>query len=576
MSTHTISRQLFYLFLCNLAIVFIGMGLFPILPLYAMAFGASPAMSGLFMASTYTAISVGSISAGWLGARLGRKRLFVGAGLISLPAVFLLGQVTALWQVVVLTAVLWLTGGIGLTMSNVFTGLIASSNKRGKAFGLLHLASPLGALLGGITVSRLLAWQGYPFLFAVLTLVWAVWPAVALLVVERPATAPAAKDGDKAGATAVSFSRSFYLLLGITLLATVAISISRLGTSFAMQALSFSTADVASTTAVSGLVTMPVVYYIGLLSDRLGRRRFLSLGYLLAAAGALSLIFSSQLWHFWLGAILLLIARTVSNSMGAALATDILQPEELERGLAWLTTTSWMSGVVAFAGAGQLFQTLGPAGLYLLVAGMALVAALQLRRVQYRAAPIPVAASRSITRPRRLALRPVSLWRLVGLVGITLLLSGCLAAITEPDESASPTPPATAVSSPIPAAPTATPTVVPEPTATATPDPVQPERLTFPPGSSTLTRTGEMAGQTQKIYLLAATAGQVVQISVTTPDNSVLFHLHGQADGVDYKHLLDGEMSWQGLLPIAQDYVLTLDALGDGERSYILAVTLDP
>jgi hypothetical protein len=296
----------------------------------------------------------------------------------------------------------------------------------------------------------------------------------------------------------------------------------------------------------------------------------------LAALGALSLIFSSQLWHFWLGAILLLIARTVSNSMGAALATDILQPEELERGLAWLTTTSWMSGVVAFAGAGQLFQTLGPAGLYLLVAGMALVAALQLRRVQYRAAPIPVAASRSITRPRRLALRPVSLWRLVGLVGITLLLSGCLAAITEPDESASPTPPATAVSSPIPAAPTATPTVVPEPTATATPDPVQPERLTFPPGSSTLTRTGEMAGQTQKIYLLAATAGQVVQISVTTPDNSVLFHLHGQADGVDYKHLLDGEMSWQGLLPIAQDYVLTLDALGDGERSYILAVTLDP
>lgn len=592
MSTQTNTRQLSYLFLCNLAILFIGMGLFPILPLYAMEFGASPATASLFMASTYCAISVGTFSTGWLAARIGRKRLFVGAGLVSLPAVFLLGQATALWQVFVLTAFLWLTGGIGLTLTNVFTGLLAHSQSRGKSFGLLHLGSPLGALIGGLTVSRLVAWQGYPFLFTVLTLVWAVWPAVGLLVVERPLAAPADKNVRTRQQTAVSFNRPFYQLLGVTLLATVAINISRLGTSLVMQALRFSAADVASTTAVSGLLAMPVVYYFGTLSDRLGRRRFLSLGYLLAAIGALSLILSTQLWHFWLGAIFLLIARSVSSSLTAALATDILAPDELERGLAWLNTTSWVTGVIAFAATGQMIETLGLT-FYLLVAALALGAVWQLRLIQDRAAAAPVTPRRSFQQNKRLTLRLAALWRLV-LLGAGLLLVGCVSPAlhshdvspnTPGDTVVSPTIPVTATirtpGTQTPTEPPATPSVtaVPEPVMTteiATPDPGQPKWLTFPPGDNSLTIKGSMPGQTQQVYLLPLIAGQPVQISITSPENSILFHLHGQEDGIVYKHLLDGEMSWQGILPISQAYVLTLDALGDQPSSYTLSVSLVP
>jgi MFS family permease len=403
MSTQTINRQLFYLFLCHLAIVFIGMGLFPILPLYAMAFGATPAVAGLFMASTYASISTGTLVTGWLAARVGRKRLFVGAGLLSLPAVFLMGQATALWQAAILTNVLWLTGGIGLTLTNVYTGLIAHSHSRGKSFGLLHLASPLGALIGGTAVSQLVAWQGYAVLFMALTLVWAVWPAVGLLVKDRPAAAAA--KGQQKKETAVSFSASFHLLLLVTLLATTSINVSRLGTSFTMQALQFSASAVASTAAVSGLIAIPVVYSIGALSDRLGRGRFLMASYLFAAVGALSLIVSTQLWHFWLGAILLLISRTVSSSVASALATDILAPEDLEQGLSWLNTAGWITGVAAFAGAGQVMETLGPTALYLMVAGLALVAARQLRRIHYRKnssrPSITDANSRAPARPPR-------------------------------------------------------------------------------------------------------------------------------------------------------------------------------
>jgi hypothetical protein len=300
----------------------------------------------------------------------------------------------------------------------------------------------------------------------------------------------------------------------------------------------------------------------------LGRRRFLTMSYLLAAAGALTLILASQLWHFWLAATFILIARSVSSSVGAALATDLLAPEELGRGLAWLSTAGWITGVVAFAGAGYAIETLGPTALYLMMAALALVAALQLRRIRYQAAVAvpgqPVVAYRPMLPAKGFRLRLAGLWRLLVLA---LLITGCLPNVAGYQL------PAVVIDSNRPARTTvATPT--PELSLTPEASTIQPERIVFPPDSSSVTIQAVLPGQTQKVYWLWAEAGQTVSISTTTPDNSVLFHLHGQADGVVYKHLLEGEMSWQGVLPISQEYVLTLDALGEDSRSYRLDVLL--
>lgn len=393
MNTQLVPRQLFYLFLCNLAIVFIGMGLFPILPLYAMEFGASPAISGLYMASTYAAILGGTLVANRLARYTGRKRLFVATGLFSLPAVLLLGQATALWQVVLLTAIIWFAGGIGLILNNVFTGLIAGSHNRGKSFGLLQLSTPLGALVGGMTVSYLMAWRGYAWLFVVLSFVWAVWPLVGLLVQDRPGPAAAVGVAEQDKETAVSFPPSFILLLLATLLLGVTLNVSRLGVPLSMRALSFSASAVASTATISGLVTIPVVYSVGALSDRLGRRRFLIATYVLAAVGALSLAFATHLWHFWLAATLILVAHTVSASVGTAMAADILSPDKLGRGLALFTSAGWFTGVIMFAVAGRLMEMVGSAALFLAVAFLAVLAAGQLRRIHDGVFPKPTPAA---------------------------------------------------------------------------------------------------------------------------------------------------------------------------------------
>ena len=113
------NKRLVYVFLSNFAILFVGMGVFPLLPLYAAEFGAGPAEIGIYMAVTYISISVGTMLTSWLSERLSRRKTYLAAGVMGIPALVLLGQASSLWQVVILTSVVWFSGGIGLALANV-------------------------------------------------------------------------------------------------------------------------------------------------------------------------------------------------------------------------------------------------------------------------------------------------------------------------------------------------------------------------------------------------------------------------------------------------------------------------
>ena len=98
-------------------------------------------------------------------------------------------------------------------------------------------------------------------------------------------------------------------------------------------------------------------------------------------------------------------------------------------------------------------------------------------------------------------------------------------------------------------------------------------RIQFAPGATSDIITGSTNGENQVHFVLSAAAGQTMVINVTSPNNGVLFHLQGLNDGQVYKHLLDGELSWQGVLPQAQDYLLVLDAVG-GATTYTIYVSI--
>jgi MFS family permease len=375
MSNQNANKQLIVLFFASFAILFVGMGLFPVLPLFAARFGATNTMIGIFFALISASTAAGPMFAGLLAERLGRKRLFIASGILGVPALLLLGKATALWQVVFMTSIVWFSGGLNLGLISIFTGLYAGENNRGKSFTLMALAGPLGALAGGATIGQLVELQGYAFMFSILGILWAALPAIGILVLQdKSDQAPTASKMESKVKTR-RFGKTFYLLLSASLLSSLGINISRLGTSLSMQALEFSAGAIASSAMVSGLVSIPVALMVGILSDRFGRRNFLMLSYLLAAGGTLALSSASQLWQFWMAATLILIAYSLSGAMGSALAADLLSPGELNRGMSWFNTAASVASVMSFAGSGYLLDTIGAQSLYLLSAVLPVLAA---------------------------------------------------------------------------------------------------------------------------------------------------------------------------------------------------------
>ena len=386
-----LSRQLWILYTSSFIILFVGMGLFPVLPVYATGFGASRTVIGVYYALMYAANAAGAMLTNRLAARLTHKGLFVAVGVLGIPALMLLGQASALWQVVVLTTIVWFCGGVGLALINVFTGYQAGTKSRGKSFSLMFLAFPLGAVFGGTLVGRLVGAAGYYTMFVVLGAVWAILPVIGVFKLRiasdfSPAVAATTQR------TAARLGTNFYRVLAMTLLASIAINTGRLGTALSMQALGFSASAISSTGTVSGLVSIPIVLLIGALSDRLGRKNFLMLGYAAAGSGALMLALASELWMFWLAATLVLVALCTNGALASALITDTLSAQARQRGLPWINAMNPVAGVVSFTSIGFLMDAFGPLPVYLVALSVAVGAALLLNSLQRERPAAPVTA----------------------------------------------------------------------------------------------------------------------------------------------------------------------------------------
>lgn len=100
-------KRLASLFFCSLVPWTAGNGLLPLLPVYATQLGANSAGAGYYLALSYLAIALGALSAAWVSDHLGRRKLpLIVSGLAGIPAVWLMGQVSTIWGLAVLTALL--------------------------------------------------------------------------------------------------------------------------------------------------------------------------------------------------------------------------------------------------------------------------------------------------------------------------------------------------------------------------------------------------------------------------------------------------------------------------------------
>jgi MFS family permease len=87
---------------------------------------------------------------------------------------------------------------------------------------------------------------------------------------------------------------------------------------------------------------------------------------------------SISLWNFSLVIVLQAIFFGINMSVGNALVIDIVPPQSLGRGLSLFSATSWIGGILGFAGAGFAMQNLGVSTTFIIAMCLPLVAILLL------------------------------------------------------------------------------------------------------------------------------------------------------------------------------------------------------
>jgi hypothetical protein len=94
------------------------------------------------------------------------------------------------------------------------------------------------------------------------------------------------------------------------------------------------------------------------------------------------------------------------------------------------------------------------------------------------------------------------------------------------------------------------------------PRPAETVRIQFAPGANSATVHDTIYSGETKNYVLRAMAGQTMTVSVSSPRGDVPFAILGLQDGNPYKRIVDESMIWTGVLPLTQDYQISVTAYG--------------
>jgi MFS family permease len=266
-----------------------------------------------------------------------------------------MGQAATIEMLTLLTMIVWFVAGINISMVNILTGLFADSKKRGWTFGIIGLSNGLAAILGGLLGGTVMERWGFVTLVTVVAL-----SQIVLLIASR-----FLEDGSvertknpTASAAQPSISSSLLILIVASTLVNIAQFVVGLARSLAMDQLGFEASALSSVAVITGMISLPLPFVIGWLSDRMERKQLLILAYLGANLGAVILLAATDLLHFWLSAGLF-ASLGGASIVGSALITDLVPRESLGRALSHFGATAWYGGVIGYMSAGFIIQSSG-------------------------------------------------------------------------------------------------------------------------------------------------------------------------------------------------------------------------
>lgn len=379
-------RQLAALVICYLGQYVMGNMAYSLLPVYTVKLGMDESSIGIYLGLAFAAITAGALSSGWFSDRFQRRKLtLILSSAVGIPATLLMGQVSDFALLTLFTLIVWFAAGLGNATVSILAGLHADPQERGRVFGILSSAVALGIALGSFTAGAIVDRWGFAVLYGLAALTWLIPIVAALFIQDSVTTRPPAGQPKPA---AVTLSRAIWLLL----IANVLIAVTNFSSGFArpltMNRLGFDASAISSASGISGLVTLPLPFLVGLLSDRIGRRQLLVAGYLLMSLGTLVLVPALNLWQFWASSSLIALAGSAAG-VATAFVTDLAEPEALSTALSRFSATPWIGAIIGYVATGLVIQGLGLTTTLLIGATLPVLAILMLLGIRKRVQLVP-------------------------------------------------------------------------------------------------------------------------------------------------------------------------------------------
>jgi MFS family permease len=355
--------------------------IFPLLPLFiTMTLGAPVAVLGLIEGVAESTAALMKLGSGTLSDRLGKRKIIVVSGyaLSALTKPFF--AVATVWQHVLAVR---FTDRVGKGMRDApRDALLAASvkdGKRGGPFGFLQAMDRGGAILGTLIATALLAMAfNYRQIFLLAFIPSLLAVIVAALFVKEIAHAPLKRLEWPWKNHFGAELKKFLLVAGIFNVANF---------SYAFYLLKAQQAGVS-------IVLIPLIYLLyticyaiasypaGKLSDRIGRKKVIGLGYLVFALTAAGFALVSNIELLWPFFVLYGVQFALTDSVSRAFISDMVEDKKRASALGAYHMTVGLAALPASVMAGFVWDRFGSTMTFSLSAGLAAAALLLLFTVK--------------------------------------------------------------------------------------------------------------------------------------------------------------------------------------------------
>lgn len=291
----------------------------PILPFYVSALGGGGVAIGLLSGLKEGFSSLFKLFGGWFSDRIGKRRrvIFIGY-FISLVFKFLLG-VAGSWQQ--LSAFVSFER-LGKSRDAPRDAIISASTKlKGRGFGIHRTMDTLGAILGSLVV--LIFFWKFQFSFKAIMFMGAVISILSLFplrFVKEPKVKPIKRGLFKGIKNLSSQLKYFIFVAGIFTLGNFGLYM------FLLLRAEEITGNLVTSLGIYVLFNLVFAIFtipFGNLSDKIGRKKVLVLGYILFLLVTLGFIYANSFWSLLVLFALYGLVLAITDSNHRALVADL-------------------------------------------------------------------------------------------------------------------------------------------------------------------------------------------------------------------------------------------------------------